>query len=123
MKKTIATIALVATALAAVSVTPAHADWDRHGGHYGGREWHGRHGDGGLLWGVFAAGAAVTGAAAALVAAPFDAVAAAAAPPPPPVYTAPAYYYPPQAYYYPRQTVVYSYPQPYGYHAYYAYGR
>jgi len=107
----LATVAVLATALAVAPVTPAHAaGWHHHGGGWGG------HGRGfGLFDGLVVAGAAVTGAAVALATAPFQIVGDAVAPPP--VYAAPpAYGYAPA--YYPQQRVVYAYPQPQAVYAY-----
>jgi len=63
---------------------------------------HGRHRDGGLLFGLFALGTAAVVGAATIATAPLRAVAAApvyAAPmPPPQAYYAPRAYYPPPAY-------------------------
>jgi hypothetical protein len=99
MKYKFATVALMTAALAAAPIAPANAGW--------------HHDHRGLPFGVFAAGAAVTGALVALATAPFSMAAAASAPPPAP---APVYYAAPAPYAYapaypPRQVVVYGYPQ------------
>jgi hypothetical protein len=126
MSRKLATIAVLATALAAAPISSAHADGWHHGhGGFGG----GHHGDYdfGLLGGIVGLGAVVTGAAVALVSAPFYAIGEAAAPPPPVYAPAPpayapapqAYAQPPQSYYYgypsayAQRRVVYAYPQAY----------
>lgn len=100
-------VTVLATVLAVTPFAPAHADG-----------WHHHHGGGGLLFGLVAAGVAVTGAAVAFATAPLRVVTeAAVAPPPAPVYyTSNAMYAQPRVVYaYPQ---AYAYPQPYAYPTY-----